>query len=157
MAIPNLKKVLVVALLGSMLFVASFTVSDRINAYNIFCDPTTIWYDMFGNEQCGAAGGGPNAPAGGGDIWMASYYGDAFAGNPTASGEPFNPQKLTAAHKTLPFGTQLRVSYGGKSTVVTVNDRGPYVDGRDVDLSQGAADTIGMTGAGVAPVEVTVL
>ncbi|MCA1737587.1 MAG: septal ring lytic transglycosylase RlpA family protein [Actinobacteria bacterium] len=154
---PNLKKVLIVALLGAMLFVASFTVSDRIDAYNIFCDPTNIWYDIFGNEQCGAVGGGPNAPAGGGDTWMASYYDDALAGNPTASGEPFNPQKLTAAHKTLPFGTQLRVSYGGKSTVVTVNDRGPYVDGRDIDLSQGAADTIGMTGAGVAPVEVTVL
>ncbi|HEV8045854.1 MAG TPA: septal ring lytic transglycosylase RlpA family protein, partial [Rubrobacter sp.] len=67
------------------------------------------------------------------------------------------PAGFTAAHKTLPFGTQLRVGYGGNSTVVTVNDRGPYVDGRDVDLSQAAAEMIGLTGPGVAPVQVTVL
>lgn len=88
---------------------------------------------------------------------MASYYGYSHAGLPTASGEPFSPEGYTAAHKTLPFGTQLRVGYGGNSTVVTVNDRGPYIDGRDIDLSQAAAETIGLTGPGVAPVEVAVL
>ncbi len=88
---------------------------------------------------------------------MASYYGYSHAGNLTASGVPFDPAGFTAAHKTLPFGTQLRVGYGGNSTVVTVNDRGPYVDGRDVDLSQAAAEMIGLTGPGVSPVQVTVL
>ena len=56
---------------------------------------------------------------------MASYYGYGHEGSPTASGKPFDPQGYTAAHKTLPFGTQLRVGYGDNSTVVTVNDRGP--------------------------------
>ncbi len=156
MAISNLKKVVAVAFLGAVLFVASFVVSDRINAYDIFCDPTAIWFDVFGNEQCGPIGGVPNAPVGG-EMWMASYYGYSHAGNMTASGVPFDPTAFTAAHKTLPFGTQLRVGYGGNSTVVTVNDRGPYVDGRDVDLSQAAAEMIGLTGPGVAPVQVTVL
>jgi peptidoglycan lytic transglycosylase len=75
----------------------------------------------------------------------------------TASGVPFDPQGFTAAHRTMPFGTQLLVSHGGNSVQVTVNDRGPYVDGIDLDLSQAAADTIGLTDLGVAPVEVTVL
>jgi 3D (Asp-Asp-Asp) domain-containing protein len=156
LAISNLKKVVAVAFLGAVLFVASFVVSDRINAYDIFCDPTAIWFDVFGNEQCGPVGGAPNALVGG-EMWMASYYGYSHAGNMTASGVPFDPTAFTAAHKTLPFGTQLRVGYGGNSTVVTVNDRGPYVDGRDVDLSQAAAEMIGLTGPGVAPVQVTVL
>lgn len=157
MAITNLKKVVVVALLGAVLFLASFVISNRINAYDIFCDPTAIWYDAFGVEQCGPVGGVPAAPAVSGEMWMASYYDYSHAGNLTASGMPFNPSGLTAAHKTLPFGTQLLVSYGGRSAQVTVNDRGPFVAGRDIDLSQAAADVIGLTGAGVAPVQVTVL
>ena len=154
----NLKKILVVAVLGAVLFVGSFVASDRINASNIFCGPENIWYDVFGIQQCGPASGQPvgGQPAGG-ELWMASYYGYSHAGSPTASGEPFNPEEFTAAHKILPFGSQLRVGYGGNSTVVTVNDRGPYIDGRDVDLSQAAAETIGLTGPGVAPVEVNVL
>ena len=154
----DLKKILVLAALGALLFVGSFVASDRINASNIFCGPENIWYDVFGIEQCGPAGGQPvgGEPVGG-ELWMASYYGYSHAGSPTASGEPFNPEGFTAAHKTLPFGSQLRVGYGGNSTVVTVNDRGPYIDGRDVDLSQAAAETIGLTGPGVAPVEVNVL
>jgi hypothetical protein len=152
----NLKKALVVAVLGAMLFVASFVVSDRINAFNIFCDPASIWYDVFGDPQCGTADGQAGGEQGGGELMMASYYGYAHAGNPTASGEPFVPEGYTAAHRTMPFGTQLLVSYGGNSTMITVNDRGPYVDGRDLDLSQGAAEAIGLTGPGVAPVEVAV-
>lgn len=149
----NSKKILVVAVLGAVLFASSFVASDRINASNIFCGPENIWYDVFGIERCGPAGD----QQAGGELWMASYYGYSHAGLPTASGEPFSPEGFTAAHKTLPFGTQLHVGYGGNSTVVTVNDRGPYVGGRDVDLSQAAAETIGLTGPGVAPVEVTVL
>jgi rare lipoprotein A (peptidoglycan hydrolase) len=92
-----------------------------------------------------------------GQIMMASYYGYSHAGNMTASGVPFDPEGFTAAHRTMPFGTQLLVSHGGNSVQVTVNDRGPYVDGIELDLSQAAAETIGLTNLGVAPVEVTVL
>src|SRR5215210_8142187 len=66
---------------------------------------------------------------------MASYYGHALEGHAMANGQPFDPEALTAAHKTLPFGTQLEVSYGGKSVRVTITDRRPYVPGRDLDLS----------------------
>ena len=101
--------------------------------------------------------GAPQYGVAEGQIMMASYYGYSHAGNMTASGVPFDPQGFTAAHRTMPFGTQLLVSHGGNSVQVTVNDRGPYVDGIDLDLSQAAADTIGLTDLGVAPVEVTVL
>jgi rare lipoprotein A len=80
---------------------------------------------------------------------LASYYGAELAGQPTASGEPFNPYGFTAAHKTLPLGTKLIVSYGGRSVEVIVNDRGPYSGGRELDLSQGAAEYLGLTYAGV--------
>jgi rare lipoprotein A len=84
---------------------------------------------------------------------LASWYGPGFEGLPTASGEPFNPYGYTAAHKTMPLGTDLVVSYAGRSVQVTVNDRGPYVGGRELDLSQGAAEYIGLTQAGVDYVE----
>lgn len=88
---------------------------------------------------------------------VSSYYGWELAGSPTASGVPFDPTAYTAAHKTLPFGTKLLVTYYGNSVVVTVNDRGPFVYGRDLDLSQGAAEAIGLTAAGVDVVDVQVL
>ena len=90
---------------------------------------------------------------------MASWYGQQHQGRPTASGEAFDMHKLTAAHRTLPFGTRLRVTNveNGKSVVVRVNDRGPHVPGRVLDLSFRAAQTLGMTGAGVTRVEVVVL
>jgi rare lipoprotein A len=84
---------------------------------------------------------------------LASWYGPGFEGLPTASGEPYDPYGYTAAHKTMPLGTDLVVSYGGRSVQVTVNDRGPYVGARELDLSQGAAETIGLTQAGVDYVE----
>lgn len=83
---------------------------------------------------------------------MASYYGNELAGRRTASGARFNPGSLTAAHRSLPFGTKLRVTHGGRSVIVTVNDRGPFVRGRVLDLSKGAAQAIGMTGRGVGRV-----
>ena len=86
----------------------------------------------------------------------ASWYGPGFAGNPTASGEPFNPSALTAAHKTLPFGTQVEVCYDSCATV-TINDRGPYANGAEYDLSQGAAEATGLINAGVDTVDATVL
>jgi rare lipoprotein A len=87
---------------------------------------------------------------------LASWYGPGFAGQSTASGEVFDPSAFTAAHKTLPFGTRLTVCYRGRSAQVTVNDRGPYTGGRDLDLSQGAAEYLGLTRAGVDYVDYTV-
>jgi rare lipoprotein A len=87
---------------------------------------------------------------------LASWYGPGFEGQPTASGEPFNPYGFTAAHNTLPLGTRLVVNYGGRSVEVVVNDRGPYSGGRELDLSQGAAEYLGLTYAGVDYVDYTV-
>lgn len=84
----------------------------------------------------------------------ASWYGPGFHGRATASGERFDQNALTAAHKTLPFGTRLRVSLNGRSVVVRVNDRGPFIAGRTLDLSYGAARQIGLVAAGVARVQV---
>ena len=85
---------------------------------------------------------------------LTSWYGPGFHGNLTANGERYNQHGLTAAHKTLPFGTRLRVCFK-RCAVVRVNDRGPYIHGRGLDLSKGAADTIGLTGTGVGRVKVT--
>jgi rare lipoprotein A len=89
----------------------------------------------------------------------ASWYGPGFQGNPTASGERFNQYALTAAHRTLPFGTRMRVTnlYNGRSVVVRVNDRGPYSGGRVLDLSRGAAQVLGVVNSGTAPVKIDVL
>jgi rare lipoprotein A len=86
---------------------------------------------------------------------LASWYGPGFRGLPTASGEPFDPQGYTAAHTKLPFGTDLVVNYRGRSVAVTVNDRGPYVGARELDLSRAAARDIGLTRVGVDYVEYT--
>jgi rare lipoprotein A len=85
---------------------------------------------------------------------ISSWYGPGFNGLPTANGERFNQHALTAAHKTLPFGTRLKVCFK-RCAVVRVNDRGPYIQGRTLDLSKGAADAIGLTGSGVGRVKVT--
>src|SRR5690348_14425369 len=87
---------------------------------------------------------------------MASYYGNE-SGSRTASGARFNQNALTAAHRTLPFGTKVRVTHGGQSVIVTINDRGPFVRGRVLDLSTGAARAIGLTGAGVGRVTAEVI
>ncbi|HEX2872147.1 MAG TPA: septal ring lytic transglycosylase RlpA family protein [Polyangiaceae bacterium] len=90
----------------------------------------------------------------------ASYYSDALAGRSTASGAPYEPSAFTAAHRSLPFGTVLRVTRvdGGQSVLVRVTDRGPYGPrGRILDLSRAAADRLGMLRAGVAKVKVEVL
>ena len=87
---------------------------------------------------------------------IASFYGNE-SGHKTASGQRFNQEAMTAAHRSLPFGTRLRVTHGGRSVVVTVNDRGPFVRGRVLDLSTGAARAIGLTGAGVGHVTAEVV
>lgn len=85
------------------------------------------------------------------EMMVASWYG-AESGNRTANGEYFDGSSLTAAHRTLPFGTRLRVSYKGQSVLVVVNDRGPYSKGRSLDLSRAAAQRLGMIAAGVGRV-----
>ena len=87
---------------------------------------------------------------------MASFYGNE-SGSRTASGQRFNQNAMTCAHRSLPFGTRLRVTHGGASVIVTVNDRGPFVRGRVLDLSTGAARAIGLTGAGVGRVTAEVV
>ncbi|ERP32092.1 rare lipoprotein A [Chitinivibrio alkaliphilus ACht1] len=89
----------------------------------------------------------------------ASWYGRKFHGRTTASGETYNMRAMTAAHKTLPFGTRVRVTHQetGRSVIVTINDRGPFVEGRVIDLSRRAADRLGIRDRGVAPVSLTIL
>jgi rare lipoprotein A len=92
-------------------------------------------------------------------VGIASYYAAKFHGRRTASGEKFSQKVLTAAHLTLPFGTLLKVTNlrNMKSVVVRVNDRGPHVRGRIIDLSRAAAELLGITRSGVARVELEVL
>lgn len=92
-------------------------------------------------------------------VMKASWYdcakpGECSRSKRTASGERFNPFALTAAHKSLPFGTRLKVTYKGRSIIVRVNDRGPFVKGRHLDLSKGAARAIGCKGVCVVQVKV---
>ena len=87
---------------------------------------------------------------------LASWYGPYFHGRTTANGETYNMYGISAAHKTLPFGTELRVCYQG-CVDVRINDRGPYIGARELDLSYGAAKTIGLIEPGVATVSITYL
>lgn len=87
----------------------------------------------------------------------ASWYGPGFDGRPTASGAIYDQEGWTVAHRTLPLGTILMISHGGRSVVVLVNDRGPFVGGRILDLSHGVARYLGTVQAGVAPVRAEVL
>lgn len=89
----------------------------------------------------------------------ASYYAHKFHGRTTASGEIYDENKMTAAHKTLPFGTTVRVTNlaNGKKVVVRINDRGPFVEGRIIDLSYRAAGELGMHAAGVVDARVEIL
>ena len=87
---------------------------------------------------------------------IASFYGNE-SGSKTASGQRFNENAMTAAHRTLPFGTKLKVTHGDRSVVVTINDRGPFIRGRVLDLSTGAARAIGLTSAGIGRVVAEVM
>jgi len=88
---------------------------------------------------------------------VSSWYGPSFEGSVTASGEVYATDAYTAAHPSLPFGTELLVTYGERQAIVQVTDRGPYVDGRDLDLSQAAAEWIGLDAIGADAVDVQVL
>jgi rare lipoprotein A len=112
--------------------------------------PTRQSVTSYSSQSYSGGGGGATSSG------QASYY---WQPQKLASGGTFNPSAMTAAHKTLPFGTKVRVTNqrNGQSVVVTINDRGPYVAGRIIDLSSGAAGVIGMKQAGVVPVKVAVL
>ncbi len=90
---------------------------------------------------------------------VASYYGHRFAGRPTASGEIFDPKQMTAAHRTLPFGSMVRVTNpaNGRSVVVRINDRGPFHGGRTIDVSRAAADELGLVQRGHGTVDLVLL
>lgn len=90
---------------------------------------------------------------------LASWYGPGFDGNYTANGEIYDQEALTAAHRTLPFGTRVRVTNltNDRRVIVRINDRGPFVSGRDIDLSHGAAQALGMEQQGIARVRLEVL
>lgn len=96
-----------------------------------------------------------------GKVWrgIASFYGTDFHGRKTANGEYYDMYGMTAAHKTLPFGTLLEVKNlsNGHKVRVRVNDRGPFIEGREIDLSYGAANRIGMLNAGVQEVEMRIV
>lgn len=99
------------------------------------------------------AGIAPSSGSGRSFSGVASYYGNE-SGSRTASGQRFNQSAMTAAHRSLPFGTRLKVTHGDRSVVVTINDRGPFVRGRVLDLSTGAARAIGLNGVGRVVAEV---
>lgn len=109
---------------------------------SLFISGATIFFPVTGNaEPAGAPGGVVQSG-------RASWYGPGFHGRRTASGETFNTNALTAAHRTLPFGTKVRVvnKKTGKSVIVRINDRGPYAHGRVIDLSKASAQAIGLSG-----------
>jgi rare lipoprotein A len=106
------------------------------------------WRDA--NASIASSGGGRSFSG------MASFYGNE-SGSKTASGQRFNQNAMTCAHRSLPFGTRLKVTHGDRSVVVTVNDRGPFIRGRVLDLSTAAARAVGLTSAGVGRVVAEVL
>jgi rare lipoprotein A len=107
---------------------------------------TPTWRDA--NASIAPSSGSGRSFAG-----IASHYGNE-SGSRTASGQRFNQNAMTAAHRSLPFGTKLRVTHGSRSVVVTINDRGPFIRGRVLDLSTGAARAIGLGGLGRVVAEV---
>ncbi|UCH80873.1 MAG: septal ring lytic transglycosylase RlpA family protein [Nitrospiraceae bacterium] len=107
-------------------------------------------------SSCASAPHVDHSPGERGTYVVASWYGKKFNGRPTASGKRFDMYAMTCAHKTFKFGTKLRVTNpdNNKSVIVTVNDRGPFIRGRDLDLSYGAAKKIGIVKKGVAKVKI---
>jgi rare lipoprotein A len=119
--------------------------------------PSPAWEDRFLRQM-------PAAPRSlhqlaSADVGQASWYGPGFYGNRTASGEILRPGSYTAAHRRLPFGTRVRVTnlYNGRSAVVRINDRGPFVGSRIIDVAHGAAVDLGLTASGTASVKLEVL
>jgi rare lipoprotein A (peptidoglycan hydrolase) len=142
------KKALMVILSGGVLLTASCAVADDNGGDEAINSVATVHHSDL-DTISGQDGVGKKM--------VASYYGRSLEGSPMANGHTFDADDYTAAHRSLPFGTKLEVSYGGESVRVAVTDRGPYVAGRDLDLSLVAAQKIGLTGQGEAPVRVRVI
>lgn len=143
MAVPARRAILFAAFFGSVLLAASLALPDGTGG------PFRAGADVRHSTEIEA----PRPSR----TMLASYYGYSLEGALTASGEPFDPEGYTAAHRALPLGTRLLVSYRGESVRVTVNDRSPRAAAQDLDLSLAAARKIGLTGPGIAPVRVTML
>src|SRR3712207_2215778 len=147
----RLQRAVAAAILGGVVLAASFVLLHGSGDHQAFPEVNNVRHSaMPGIPRDMGAGDA-------GRTMVATYYGYGLEGRLTASDQPFDPEGYTAAHMRLPLGTRLRVSYGGETVRVTVNDRGPYVAGYDLDLSLAAAREIGLTGPGSAPVRVTVL
>ncbi|PWE18033.1 septal ring lytic transglycosylase RlpA family lipoprotein [Marinicauda salina] len=115
--------------------------------------------EAIGGTEASDAAGAEDAASVDGAEGLAAWYGPGLEGEETASGEIFDPSQMTAAHRTLPFGTEVRVTRldTGDSVVVRINDRGPHTEGRIIDVSRAAAEALGMIEAGEAEVRLEVL
>ena len=147
----RLQGAVAIAFLGVVVLIVSFVLLHGGGDHETFREVNGVRRSAMPGIPRGMDGGEAER------TMVATYYGYELEGSPTASGQPFDPEGYTAAHRRLPLGTRLRVSYGGESVQVTINDRGPYVAGYDLDLSLAAARELGLTGPGSAPVRVTVL
>ncbi len=146
-------KLLSVALLGGVSLVGALGVAVSVGAREV--SDSSLYARVSGVALDALDAPQEDTDDGFSRRMTASYYGREFAGLPTASGPVFDPKKLTAAHKSLPLGTKLLVRHEDKSMKVTVADRGPYIKGREIDLSRAAAKEIGLIGPGTGEVQVT--
>ncbi len=123
------------------------------------CSSSVRYNSTGASGKTSRSSGGGQTQEQGTSRGVASYYGNEFQGRLTANGERFDQNQMTAAHRTLPFGTKVRVKHvnNGREVVVRINDRGPFVDGRIIDLSRSAAEQLDMIREGVAMVEITIL
>ncbi len=141
------RRLSVAVLAAGGLLIVFFAVTEGAREYGTIRDVSDVRHSELGAV--------PREPDRAGRTMQASYYGRELEGRPMASGEPFDADALTAAHRRLPFGTKLGVAYGGEYVQVTVTDRGPYAPGHDLDLSLAAAREIRLIGPGAALVRVT--
>ena len=145
------------AILGNRIYDSAPAPKAKSAAHNQGSKSGSSYYSKQASKPKSTSTASSSYSGGGSTLsGQASYY---WQPQKVASGGWFNPNAMTAAHKTLPFGTRVQVTnqHNGKSVTVTINDRGPYIAGRIIDLSSAAAGVIGMKSAGVVPVKVTVL
>ena len=154
-----LRGVLIAAMMSLVAACAGVSGPGRGGGYPIVTDPAPIVSGTMRPYQIRGRWYRPEAQPDYDETGMASWYGDQFNGRPTATGERFDMHALTAAHKTLPLPGLVEVTNlaNGRRIVVRVNDRGPFVDGRIIDLSRGSAEALGMLQAGVGEVRVRYL
>lgn len=122
-------------------------------------EPSSNWVEKLPRQVAPASPVNGQLASSGTRVGTASWYGPGFYGGRTANGEVFRPGSMTAAHRSLPFGTLVRVTNlnNGRTAVVRINDRGPFHGGRIIDLAQGAASQLGVTSSGTAQVKLEVM